>query len=496
MKEKRFEKNNCRRWRLLLTRVLVLCMLLPCMHVQTFAATQTLKNGYYMIQSGNSSSKVLDINNWNINNGGNLEIYQKNQTTNQIYYIQYVKTAWNWKWMRYTQYYSIRCLHSGKYLHTSDQRYTNANVHQWDGRNTDNALWGIMSAGNGFYFFMNKASGACLDNSGGKAVNGNNVITYSWNRSNAQRWKPISVKKPNFGGNIDNYVAMGGNYSTSNTKTVSGDVRVNYPVTRLQIAIFNTSGKYIRGDISKPNLLNFSYKYTFNFSGLSDGRYYFKVIMWNAWGDITYTGANEFNIANSIPVNKKITVYKQTDKRWKAYPYGYSSSENRRRGIRAYLGQDNSKGTGYGGGCGVLSIVNAVYYLKGTFIQPKWLADFSVNTKARYDGGTYGWLAERLCTEKGGDFGIKFVTDVANINDARAYLKRGNVAIVHVQGHFMALVNYDSKTNKYLVIDSCPSKNRGTSAGYRWMKESEFTGRMALSWTNEKKGRIHIISKR
>ncbi len=201
-------------------------------------------------------------------------------------------------------------------------------------------------------------------------------------------------------------------------------------------------------------------------------------------------------VSSPIPVTREITVYKQTDKRWKAYPYGYSSKENRKKGIHAYLGQDNKNGNGYGGGCGVLAVVNAVYYLKGTFIQPKWLADFSVSTGARYDGGTYGWLAERLCAKNGSDFGIKFVTDVANVKDAKAYLKKGNVAIVHVQGHFMALVNYNSKTDKYLVIDSCPSGNRGTSYGYRWLKESEFTGKMALSWTNESKGRIHIISRR
>ena len=449
-----------------------------------------------MLQSGNSSSKVLDINNWNLNNGGNLEIYQKNQTTNQIYYIQYVKTEWNWNWLQNTQYYTIRCLHSGRYIHTADGRYTCSNVHQWDGCNTDNALWGIRSAENGFYYFMNKASGACLDNSGGNTTNGNNVITYSWNKSYNQKWMPISVNKPIFSGHISNYVSLGGTYNKSDSKTVSGDVTTQYPVTNLQIGIFNTSGKYIRGQISHPNYPNFSYEYKFNFSGLSPGKYYFKVRMWDVWGDITSTSASYFYIGDSIPVNRKKTVYKQTDKRWKAYPYGYSSAKNRRNGIHAYLGQDNSKGTGYGGGCGVLSIVNAVYYLKGTFIQPKWLADFSVRTGARYDGGTYGWLAERLCKENGSKYGIKFVTDVANVKDAKAYLKRGNVAIVHVQGHFMALVNYDSKTNKYLVIDSCPSKNRGTSAGYRWLKASEFTGKMALSWTNENKGRIHILSRK
>ena len=70
-----------------------------------YAANRPLSDGYYRIQSGNSSSRVLDINSASLNNGANLEIYQRNGGTNQIFYIQY----------RGYGYYSIRALHSGKY---------------------------------------------------------------------------------------------------------------------------------------------------------------------------------------------------------------------------------------------------------------------------------------------------------------------------------------------------------------------------------------------
>lgn len=498
MNRKYENRKQNKTWKIYLARILIICLILPCIHIPVFAASNTINNGWYMIQSGNSSNMVLDVNNWNLRDGGNLEIYQKNGTTNQIFYLKYVKTAWNWRWLSYTKYYSIRCLHSGKFIHTYDGNLKNTNVHQWGGCNTDNALWGVKDAGNGHFYFMNKASGACLDNSGGKIKLGNNVITYDWNKSNAQKWALnfVSNSRPGFNAKVKDHKHPTGTYTNSQKADNSGNISANYPIIKVQISV---SGKNNYKKELFPNYPSTSFSYSLNLSKLAVGQYRYKISLWNIWGDCISTKDFNFNIKEAqepIPTNRPVTVYKQTDKSWRAYPYGYSSAENRKKGIHAYLGQDNSKGTGYGGGCGVLSIVNAVYYLKGTFIQPKWLADFSVRTGARYDGGTFGWLAERLCKEKGSDYGIKFVTDVANVNDAKTYLKRGNVAIVHVQGHFMALVNYDSKTDKYLVIDSCPSKNRGTSAGYRWLKESEFTGKMALSWTNESKGRIHIISRR
>lgn len=469
MKEKRFEKNNCGRWRLLLVRVLLLCILLPCMHIQTFAATQIIKNGYYMIQSGNSSSKVLDINNWNLNNGGNLEIYQKNKTTNQIYYIQYVKTEWNWNWVQNTQYYTIRCLHSGRYIHTADGRYTNSNVHQWDGCNTDNALWGIRSAENGFYYFMNKASGACLDNSGGNTTNGNNVITYPWNKSYAQKWMPVSVSKPTFAGHISNYVSLGGTYNKSDSKTVSGDVTTPYPVTNLQIGIFNTSGKYIRGQISHPNYLNFSYKYKFNFSGLSPGRYYFKVRMWDVWGDITSTSASYFNITAAIPVNRKIKVFSQQDDRWKNVRYGYS---NKAGTTKAYLGKGASGNAG--SGCGVLALTNAVYYLNGSFISPETIAKYSVKYGYRVNGvGTAYGLYKSFADNRGSHYGFAYAGYTSKWDTLKSYLAKGHVAICGKSGHIMALVNYNKNTGRYLLLDSYPTKSRGTSGtGYIWATKS------------------------
>lgn len=143
-----------------------------------------IPNGWYMIVSGNSDDRVLDINNWSQANGGNLETYQKNNTTNQRFYLQYSGG-----------YYTIRAQHSGKYLHKANAGQTN-DVHQWSGCGANQTLWAIESAGNGYYYIRSKC-GNYLDNSNGSTKLGNNVITYPFNGSAAQKWKFVSTSTTN-----------------------------------------------------------------------------------------------------------------------------------------------------------------------------------------------------------------------------------------------------------------------------------------------------------
>ena len=364
--------------------------------------------------------------------------------------------------------------------------------------------WFVESAGWGYYYIRSKCGGY-IDNSRGMIQQGNNVGTYQ-DRGTNQKWKFIKVKKiPFFTASVQNTQVPSGTYTNPGNFTIKQTVTSpNYPIVKVEQLILNSSKKALGSNKLYPGARMAVIKNDLKMSSLENGTYYYQLKIWNSNGVCMEAPLKAFTIertksvkkdSSPIPITKAITVYKQTDSRWKAHPYGYSSPENRKNNIPAYLGQDN--GNGSGGGCGVLSVVNAVYYLNRTFIQPKELADFAVYFKARYDGGTYGWLAEKLCQEKGLTYGIKFVKDVKNLEEAKSYLKKGNVAIVHVDNHFMALVNYDPNEDKFLVIDSYPTKSRGTKEnGYRWLKESEFTGRMKLSWTNEKNGPIHIISRR
>ncbi len=239
--------------------------------------------------------------------------------------------------------------------------------------------------------------------------------------------------------------------------------------------------------------------YSLKVTGNRVGRFYFTAEIYDTRKNALVATSNALTInvtsgSKSIPTNKKITVFRQNIDKYKV---NYGTNEH---GKRMTL---------YKSGCGVFAIVNAVYYLKNTKIDPMKLAQFALSTndiekrdgklyKLRYPGGNSDNLAKVFCNKKGGTYGIKFIKSVGSLSEAKAYLKNGNVAVAHVSGHFIALVNYNKKDGKYLILDSYPSGNRGTLSkehpGYRWMTEKQFAGKMALVRTSYNHNLpIHII---
>lgn len=166
-----------------------------------------------------------------------------------------------------------------------------------------------------------------------------------------------------------------------------------------------------------------------------------------------------------------ITVYSQTDSKWASVAYGYSNTAG------------TQKTTVGKAGCGILSYVNAVYYMTGKFIEPATLAKWSVDNGCRKNGvGTRYSLYPKFASSKGSSYGFKYSGEASSVSKTKDHLQSGGTAIISVPNHLMALVDYDSKSNKYLVLDSYASSNRGTSSGYRWMTSGEFTGAMAVKW--------------
>ena len=255
-----------------------------------FAASNPIKNGYYMIQSGNATNRVLDINNYSMNNGGNLEIYQKNGTSNQVFYLQY----------RNNGYYSIQAVHSGYYLHKANSGKTD-DVHQWSGYGANNTQWALESAGNGYYYIRSR-SGNYLDNSGARTTLGNNVGTYKKNNSAAQKWKFIAINRPNYSVKMSNISKLSGSYDKNSSKTISGRITANYPVTKLEVIVYNTSGKNMNMTGSCiPKSREFSFNHTFKFSSLAAGNYYYRIKVWNVQGDSAVSGKYNFSIKDNTP---------------------------------------------------------------------------------------------------------------------------------------------------------------------------------------------------
>ena len=180
-------------------------------------------------------------------------------------------------------------------------------------------------------------------------------------------------------------------------------------------------------------------------------------------GDGGKTGVIEVQAAT-----EGIKVFSQLDKRWSNTPYGKCN------GVRKTVGTS---------GCGILSFVNAVYYMNGKFIEPVQLAKWSVSNGYRINnqGTSYG-LYPAYAKANGKKYGFKYVKSVYKLSDTKKHLQNGGTAVISVPGHLMALVSYNSKNGKYLVLDSYATASRGTKGkGYRWMTAGEFKGRMQFN---------------
>ena len=165
-------------------------------------------------------------------------------------------------------------------------------------------------------------------------------------------------------------------------------------------------------------------------------------------------------------LSSAITVYKQTDSRWSGYAYGYGTNDDGST-WPATIGTS---------GCGLLSYTNAVYYLNGSFINPTILADYALKYGYRPTGGgtAYG-LYKSFADNRGSTYGIAYVGAVSGYANLKANIQKGYVAICHVPGHIMAIVDYNSSDGTYLLLDSYPSGNRGTysTGGYAWKTQAQ-----------------------
>lgn len=125
-------------------------------------------------------------------------------------------------------------------------------------------------------------------------------------------------------------------------------------------------------------------------------------------------------------------------------------------------------------GCGILSIVNAVYNCTGQFIQPKNVADWAYGAKyfnqASQGGGICNNAVFKKAAEQfGASYGFKFVNSGTSLSSStlKTHLANGGTAIVHVPGHYMCLAGYDVSSGKFLVFDSAPGSGTSYNSVHR-----------------------------
>lgn len=156
--------------------------------------------------------------------------------------------------------------------------------------------------------------------------------------------------------------------------------------------------------------------------------------------------------AQKVSNTKKPFVFTQYDPEWCATPYG-------------------------GGGCmgtaacGILATVNAVYALSGQYMDVMELANYAVEKNYRIVGsGTDDGIFKAAAKKYGRKYGFAWDGQSGSIDVLKKKLKAGDTAIVHVQGHYVAISDYNNKTKKYLLLDSNYLPKRATSAFGDWIK--------------------------
>lgn len=156
--------------------------------------------------------------------------------------------------------------------------------------------------------------------------------------------------------------------------------------------------------------------------------------------------------AQKMSNTKKPFVFTQYDPEWCATPYGGGGC----------------MGTA---GCGILATVNAVYALSGQYMDVMELADYAVEKNYRIVGsGTDDGIFKAAAKKYGQKYGFAWDGASGSIDVLKKKLKAGDTAIVHVQGHYVSISDYNKKTKKYLLLDSNYLPKRATSAFGDWIK--------------------------
>ena len=162
------------------------------------------------------------------------------------------------------------------------------------------------------------------------------------------------------------------------------------------------------------------------------------------------------------------TCYQQTDKRW---------------ADKELIGPN---------GCGLISLVNAVHYITGNFIDPVPLAIYAHEIDAyngSVGGGTARWVLYGNLKNYEEKYGFRVdnagkdagVTNKAFIE----HLEQGGVAICHVYGHFIAIMDYDPQNNTYLVYDCAANlQKRFSYPRATWLTQAKLTKSqyMTVDW--------------
>lgn len=317
-----------------------------------------------------------------------------------------------------TAYFITPACATGNVIDVSNSGKNNgANILSWSKHGGTNQQFKAVYLSNGYYTFYNVNSGKVIDVSGGIVANGTNIQIYEYNGTASQQWRLISA------GN--GYYYLQSKLNSSYYLDVSGASSSNGANVQLY-----------KGNAS--NAQKFKFTTTSSNGGSSNSSYSLsklKPLQQGNYSNVKYVHYSNKTVASS--------------------------------------------------GCGTMATINAVRYLTGKTIDVSSMAYWAGENQYVYDVGSYHTIAQAAAKKYGNQYGFSCsqyktfssypsASEYSTIwNLMVSHLQRGEVAVTLVKGHFIAIVDYDSSTNKVLVYDSAASSSRGTTTSGDWKSYDE-----------------------
>ncbi len=127
-------------------------------------------------------------------------------------------------------------------------------------------------------------------------------------------------------------------------------------------------------------------------------------------------------------------------------------------------------------GCGIFSVMNAIYSLTGQYADPVELAHYSVKKHYRIeDNGTDVGFFKAAAEKFGPKYGFAYDGSGESLEQLKKKLQKGDTAIAYVPGHYAAIVDYDKASDRYLFLDSRYMAKRGTCSFGDWVSAYDLT---------------------
>ena len=142
---------------------------------------QIIEDGVYEIESAMSQNKVLDLHMGYTQNGTNVEIYRKNNGTNQKWFFHHIGD----------DYYVISSFDDeNKVLDVAGaSKLKGSNVNLWQNNDGSNQKWLVKDGGDGYYNLVDKNSDLYMDIAWGSTNDGANIHVWDKNNGANQRFK-------------------------------------------------------------------------------------------------------------------------------------------------------------------------------------------------------------------------------------------------------------------------------------------------------------------